>query len=103
MACTLAFFSFGWIGGGDAKLMTVVALWLGADHTLSYIFATGIAGGLLTIGLILFRMTPLPDSVDRIPWVARLHSLEAGIPYGVAIAAGALFILPHTPWMTAIS
>ena len=29
-------FGLGWIGGGDAKLAAVIALWLGADHALAY-------------------------------------------------------------------
>src|SRR3954451_20310982 len=34
LVCMFIFFSFGWIGGGDAKLASVIALWLGADHAL---------------------------------------------------------------------
>lgn len=102
MACMFVFFGFGWIGGGDAKLITVVALWLGADHTLSYVFTTAVLGGLLTLVIVLFRSVPLPRSLHDIPWIARLHSIKSGIPYGVAIAAGALLILPRTPWMTGV-
>jgi prepilin peptidase CpaA len=29
-------------------------------------------------------------------WIVRLHEPRAGIPYGVALAAGALAILPYT-------
>ena len=96
------FFSFGWIGGGDAKLMAVIALWLGADRTLDYVLSTTILGGFLTFGILMFRTMPLPVFLVRIPWIARLHSIEKGIPYGVAIAAGALLILPQTPWVTGV-
>jgi prepilin peptidase CpaA len=102
MACMFVFFAFGWIGGGDAKLISVIALWLGADYTLSYIFITAVLGGLLTLVILLFRSTPLPASLLEIRWVAKLHSIGSGIPYGVAIAAGALLILPRTPWMTGV-
>jgi prepilin peptidase CpaA len=102
MVCAFAMFGFGWIGGGDAKLMSVIALWLGADQTLPYVLSTAILGGFLTLGILLFRTMPLPVALIRIPWVARLHSIETGIPYGVAIAAGALVVLPHTPWMTGV-
>jgi prepilin peptidase CpaA len=30
------------------------------------------------------------------PWIARLHEPRAGIPYGVALAAGAIAVLPYT-------
>lgn len=102
MVCMFVFFSLGWIGGGDAKLMAVVALWLGADQTLAYVLSTTVLGGLLTLGILIFRQMPLPVFLVKIPWIARLHSLKEGIPYGVAIAAGALLILPQTPWMTGV-
>lgn len=102
MTCMFIFFCFGWIGGGDAKLISVISLWLGADHTLPYVLSTAILGGFLTIGILAFRRMPLPASLLEIPWVARLHSMSSGVPYGVAIAAAALFILPSTPWMTGV-
>ena len=34
LVVAFAFFAFGWIGGGDAKLASVTALWLGADHKI---------------------------------------------------------------------
>jgi hypothetical protein len=33
-------FSMGWVGGGDAKLAAVLALWIGAEHTLAYLVST---------------------------------------------------------------
>ena len=33
LVCAFIFFALGWIGGGDAKLAAVTALWFGADHT----------------------------------------------------------------------
>jgi prepilin peptidase CpaA len=100
MACMFVF--FGWIGGGDAKVMSVIALWLGADYMLSYVVITAFLGGVLTVGILLFRSTPLPAVLLDVPWIARLHSISSGVPYGVAIAAGALLILPQTPWMTGV-
>jgi prepilin peptidase CpaA len=102
MICLFAFFSFGLIGGGDAKLMAVIALWLGADQTLEYLVSTALLGGLLTFGILVFRTMPLPIFLVEIPWVARLHSFEKKVPYGVAIAASALLILPQTPWVTGV-
>src|ERR1700751_4628511 len=32
-----AFFSQGWVGGGDAKLAAAVSLWFGFDHLLQYL------------------------------------------------------------------
>ncbi|MGO4387004.1 prepilin peptidase [Microvirga sp. 2YAF29] len=97
------FFALGWIGGGDAKLSAVVALWLGAEHALPYIVYTALFGGLLTLALLQFRAISLPDSVRRVPWIAQLHSRNSGVPYGAAIASAALFTFPHTPWVKVLS
>jgi prepilin peptidase CpaA len=53
-------------------------------------------GGVLTIGLLVMRGWPLPPFLARYPWVLRLHDRKAGIPYGVALAAGAFMLLPQT-------
>ena len=42
------------------------------------------------------RRLPLPRLLARQAWILRLHDEKAGIPYGVALAAGALVILPGT-------
>jgi hypothetical protein len=31
-------------------------------------------------------------------WLLRLHAKESGIPYGIALAIGALMIYPETEW-----
>ena len=38
----------------------------------------------------------------RQEWIARLHEKGAGVPYGVALAAAALFVYPQTGWMSSI-
>jgi prepilin peptidase CpaA len=32
-------------------------------------------------------------------WAERLHQSDAGVPYGIALAAAALLIYPDTAWM----
>src|SRR5262249_41676722 len=60
LAITFTFFSLGWIGGGDAKLAAVTALWLGFDHLLNYAIYASLFGGLLTMAVLRFRMSSLP-------------------------------------------
>lgn len=103
LLCTFLFFGLGWIGGGDAKLISVVVLWLGAEHTLPYVIYMALFGGVLSLLLMRFRAMPLPAFCSHVPWVVQLHSKEAGVPYGVAIAAAALFTFPRTPWLTVLS
>ena len=54
-------FAFGWIGGGDAKLAAVTALWLGFGHLADYLVYASLLGGVLTIVIIQFRALPLPQ------------------------------------------
>jgi prepilin peptidase CpaA len=91
-----ALFALGWIGGGDAKLFAAVALWLGFKDLLPYALLASVMGGLLALGLLLLRQCPLPDLLARQAWIARLHDARSGIPYGVALAAGAFALLPST-------
>jgi prepilin peptidase CpaA len=102
LLAAFAFFTRGWIGGGDAKLAAVTALWLGFDHLLAYLVYTSLFGGALTVALIQFRMSPLPVPLARQEWLERLHRKDAGVPYGIALAAAALAVYPETQWMAAI-
>jgi prepilin peptidase CpaA len=90
-----ALFAFGYIGGGDAKLFAAVALWLGLHDFLAYALVSSVMGGLLTLTLLMLRQWPLPAGLARFDWIIRLHEKSSGIPYGVALASGALVILPH--------
>ncbi len=97
----VAFFCFamGWIGGGDAKLASATALWLGWQNTVEFIAIASVFGGALTILLLSFRRSVLPAFIVRQPWIQRLHDDRAGVPYGVALAAAGLATYPHTVWM----
>jgi prepilin peptidase CpaA len=94
-------FSCGWIGGGDAKLAAATALWFGFNHLFDYLIYSSILGGALTLLLIQFRMLPLPHVLMGRDWIERLHRRGGGVPYGIALAAAALLVYPHTEWMTA--
>jgi prepilin peptidase CpaA len=95
-------FSFGWIGGGDAKLAAATALWFGFDYLLPYLVYASLFGGALTLFLIQFRLLPLPAMLARHQWIMRLHEKGGGVPYGIALAASALTVYPQTDWMNAI-
>ena len=99
LAVAFALFAPGWIGGGDAKLAAATALWLGFDHLMAYLLYASIFGGILTLVMIRFRLMPLPQTLAKQDWVKRLHRLDSGVPYGIALAAAALLIYPDTSWM----
>ncbi len=97
----MGMFAANWIGGGDAKLLAASMLWMGASGALPFILYTALAGG----GFCLLLMTArsrLPFFAQSGPgWVMRLMQPKGDIPYGVAIAIGALLAYPSSPLMTA--
>ena len=93
-----ALFAFRWIGGGDAKIAATAALWLGYDQTLAFLVQSALFGGALTIAILYARRMQLPAIAVR-SWVLRLHDPASGVPYGIALAAGALVIYPKTIWI----
>ena len=92
-------FSFGVVGGGDAKLAASTALWFGWEHILEYIYVSSILGAVLTILVIYFRAQSLPFGLGRVEWIVRIYETKSGVPYGIALGAAALMIYPATPWM----
>ena len=99
---TFGFFAAGWIGGGDAKLAAVTALWFGWDHAMPYFIYATLAGGLLTLAIIGFRSMMLPASLYKYEWIVRLHQSKSGVPYGAAFALAALIVFPQTDWLAAV-
>ena len=99
LVVAFVFFTLGWIGGGDAKLAAAISLWLGFDHLLQYLVNAALLGGVLTLLMINFRLLPLPGFMLRWAWIVRLHQKDAGVPYGIALAAAALLVYPDTIWM----
>jgi prepilin peptidase CpaA len=102
LAVTFACFAMGWVGGGDAKLAAAAALWFGFGHLLSYLVYASLFGGALTLLLLQLRQWPLPYAFAGQAWLIKLHAKESGIPYGIALAIGALLIYPETEWIKAV-
>jgi prepilin peptidase CpaA len=84
------------MGGGDVKLFAALGVWLGPSGTVDAALATAIAGGVLAIFYL--RRSSAAGSISSAPAspLARLQ-LDDGpdfgrVPYGVAIAAGGLWV-----------
>lgn len=73
-------FYAGMMGGGDVKLAAAVSLWFPPFFVAKFLVWMSIAGGLLTLALL------LAHRVRRQPGRPK-------VPYGIAIAAAALAIL----------
>jgi prepilin peptidase CpaA len=75
-----AAFYAGMMGGGDVKLAAALALWFPPGLTVKFLVFMSLAGGLLTLGLLVWHR-------------AKRREGRPEIPYGVAIAIGALAVL----------
>ncbi|KRB52659.1 prepilin peptidase [Phenylobacterium sp. Root700] len=84
---TYPLYHFGFLGAGDTKLFTAVALFAGANHLLAVAVLTTLAGGALALGSIILRpKRALRGLTSR----GRAEGAGRGIPYGVAIALGGI-------------
>ncbi len=91
----MVMFALGWIGGGDAKLFAAAGLWLGWPAAATYLLVTGVAGGALALALLGLRSLWVRPYVMNGPaWFGRLATPGENVPYGVAIAVGALAAFP---------
>jgi len=89
LALGILLFWRGWMGGGDVKLLPAIGLWTGMGGLPQLLLGTALAGGVLAVGLLLLRALPVPaGGPEARPRVLRRSE---PLPYGVAIAAGALF------------
>lgn len=101
-AVTAAFYAFGWFGAGDVKLLTAISFWAGFQAMPQLVFNVSLAGGALALVLLISRhlakSRASAESPDAAAGIPRLFRMGEKIPYGVAIAAGAMplaFKLPH--------
>ena len=83
-----ATFYLGMMGGGDVKLAAAIALWFKPFATLKFLVIMSLAGGLLTIIVLL-----LHKKRGKAPIDGDAPAAKPEVPYGVAIAIGALWIL----------
>ena len=96
LTIAFAFFAFGWIGGGDAKLVSATTLWVGFGTMLPYLVYAALLGGGLTLLILAVRRYPLPVGLRRHKWIDRLHDAKSGVPYGIALAIAGLLVYPET-------
>ena len=68
------------MGGGDVKLAAALALWFSPMTTVLFLMVMSIAGGALTLAIVIAHKV-------------RSRAGRPEIPYGVAIAFGGLWIV----------
>jgi prepilin peptidase CpaA len=96
LVANMLLFQLRLVGGGDAKLLAAAALWVGYEQLIPFLVYVTIFGGVLALVLLAYRFAPA-DVLPLPNWAIRLHNRSEGMPYGVAITAGALVVYPLTP------
>ena len=89
----LLLYATGTVGGGDIKLIVAASLWAGTEYIFEFLIITGLAGGFLAmlLGSGLVRgLAIMADNAGNLDLRDKLLSRD--LPYGVAIAAGGLFV-----------
>ncbi len=103
---SVGFGLFAWrkMGGGDVKLITAVSLFAGPSLILETLLVIAVAGGVVSLAM-LFRSArfALASAFDHVgARVLRDALLTDAVPYGVAIAAGAVFLALRLADMTVV-
>ncbi|MCB1838704.1 MAG: prepilin peptidase [Alphaproteobacteria bacterium] len=87
---TFLLFNLRMLGAADSKLATAYALWFKLTDLPLFLAYMAISGGLVAVAsLVIMRRKPFKSPREG-SWVARVQNGESKVPYGVAIAAGAL-------------
>ncbi|MBR0750873.1 prepilin peptidase [Bradyrhizobium jicamae] len=94
-------YQWGWIGGGDVKLLVALAIGLPLTGVIQLLTITALAGGVLAMVHVMMRLLPYPrlapagsSLVRRVYAIERWrHLRHAPLPYGVAIACGGIWTI----------
>lgn len=80
------------LGGGDVKLAVACALWLGPESLATFLAATAVTGGAMSVAGALASLARTSGAAGGAgPLSVRERIGRATVPYGAAIAAGAVF------------
>jgi len=93
-AVGLGIFVLGLSGGGDVKLLAVLALWTGTQSTLELIAFMALLGGLLAVACLLIRpIVAKFVAVEKAASLPRILRYKEPVPYGIAITLAFLYLL----------
>jgi len=103
LAIAVVLFGLGALGGGDGKLLIGVGAFLGYEDFVSALLLIGVLGGLLGLVEAVRRGVFLPAALNAAGMIRRWVTLgrsgvtrtldspgAVAVPYGVAIALGAI-------------
>jgi len=82
-------FTFGVIGGGDAKFAAATALWMGPGLVTDFLVLTAMLGGALALAVLAARrLAAARRAPAGLPWLIP----GAGVPYGAALAGAGMWV-----------
>lgn len=90
-------FAMGWLGAGDVKFASAIALWAGPVHGTAFLVYFALLGGLFALILLVLR-----SAQNTYPIIATypvLHKMSGWarnkiMPYGVPLGLAALLVAP---------
>ena len=99
LACWLPFYALGWLGAGDVKLFAAAGAWLGPERALEGALIGALAGAVVAV-LWMLKSQGVRNAVQTLGMAAGSPGLlssrakgerdRSTLPYGVAIAFGAI-------------
>jgi prepilin peptidase CpaA len=92
-------FALGLFGGGDAKLIAAAGLWFGWPDIVPFLALTAIAGGILALVIGTWSAISMSTEIHFESWAKRIAGLKPNVPYGYALAIGAILAFPESWWM----
>ena len=97
----IAFWPMGVLGAGDVKLFAAIGAWLGPTATFNAALVTAMVGGVMALYALAMRRLALVPSFRSVKVTASPTgdgvSRSGHVPYGVAMAAGALVVAWLSP------
>lgn len=81
-------FALRWLGGGDVKLLAAIALWFDFGAAPILLLCIAMGGGILVLLLVPLRRLVSKAACERTKW--KFFQPGGPIPYGLAIAVGAI-------------
>lgn len=88
LSAGIILFAQRWLGGGDVKLFAATALWFDFTAAPYLLFAITFGGALVALAFIFMRRLLPAGLEEKTGWQSLKH--KGPIPYGLAIAAGAM-------------
>lgn len=96
-------FAVSIFGGGDAKLLAAAGLWLGYPLVMQFAVLTALIGGGLAAVVGIWTLIKLQSEIHEGFVSRRLGFLKPDLPYGIALAAGAILAFSQSWWMSLAS